>query len=194
MTESKQQPDHLQDYKIRSTLVEIEGWLKRKRFPLFPERTFKRLMETLENADLTGLDIDRERVDQAIQELKHYLTFIRENLDTELRKAIYRHLMRCGPCRRLTLCELTEKPRTTVYDNLIKLYKRNVISKFKKHTNKMGHPKVYWCLSGDEDRPLQIEYRHGSLVYKLNRKQSKKAKRISYEEGRHLNKGGGLNL
>jgi hypothetical protein len=194
MTESKQQSDHLRDYKIRSALLQAEDWLKRKNFPLFPEVTFKRLLETLENADLTGLDINRERINKAIRELKQYLIFTRENLDTELRKEIYRYLMRCGPCRRITLCELTEKSRTTVYDNLRKLQNRHVVTKFERHNNKRGRPKVYWCLPGDEDRPLQVEYRDGSLVHKLDRNQARKAKRILYEEGRHLNKGGGLNL
>lgn len=37
-------------------------------------------------------------------------------------------------------------PRTTIYDNLIKLQKHEIIEKSTRNTGQIGQPKIYWSI------------------------------------------------
>lgn len=49
-----------------------------------------------------------------------------------------------GPMTRRDLVYQLKVPRTTIYDNLIKLQKRKVIEKFTRNNGKRGRPLVFW--------------------------------------------------
>ncbi len=48
---------------------------------------------------------------------------------------------------RADLVKLLNTPRTTVYDNLVKLEKMGFIKNFTRDTGIKGRPKVYWALN-----------------------------------------------
>ena len=50
------------------------------------------------------------------------------------------------PLTRRDLVNQLNTPRTTIYDNLIKLQKRKVVEKFIKNSGKRGRPLVFWKL------------------------------------------------
>ncbi|MFX0035039.1 MAG: hypothetical protein ACFE9I_05290 [Candidatus Hermodarchaeota archaeon] len=49
-----------------------------------------------------------------------------------------------GPLTRRDLVKELKSPRTTIYDNLVKLQKRKVIEKFSRNDGKRGRPLVFW--------------------------------------------------
>lgn len=49
-----------------------------------------------------------------------------------------------GPLTRKELVNQLNTPRTTIYDNLVKLQKENVVKKFSRNNGKRGRPKIYW--------------------------------------------------
>ncbi|TFF89053.1 MAG: hypothetical protein EU548_08130 [Promethearchaeota archaeon] len=49
-----------------------------------------------------------------------------------------------GPLSRRDLVKKLETPRTTIYDNLLKLQKRKVVEKFSRNNGKRGRPRVFW--------------------------------------------------
>ena len=49
-----------------------------------------------------------------------------------------------GPTTRKDLVNQLKIPRTTIYDNLLKLQKRKVIEKFTRNNGKRGRPLVFW--------------------------------------------------
>ena len=49
-----------------------------------------------------------------------------------------------GPLTRKDLVKQLKTPRTTIYDNLIKLQKRTLIEKFSRNDGKRGRPLVFW--------------------------------------------------
>ena len=49
-----------------------------------------------------------------------------------------------GPTERRSFVKLLNIPRTTVYDNLLKLQNHHIIEKFKFNNGKRGAPVVYW--------------------------------------------------
>ena len=51
-----------------------------------------------------------------------------------------------GPLTRRELVNKLNTPRTTIYDNLVKLQKRKVIEKFTRNDGKRGRPLVFWRL------------------------------------------------
>jgi len=51
-----------------------------------------------------------------------------------------------GPLTRRDLVNQLNTPRTTIYDNLIKLQKRKVVEKFTRNNGKRGRPLVFWKL------------------------------------------------
>ncbi|MBD3211116.1 MAG: hypothetical protein GF311_00795 [Candidatus Lokiarchaeota archaeon] len=52
-----------------------------------------------------------------------------------------------GPLTRKQLVNELNTPRTTIYDNLVKLQKQKVVEKFSRNNGKRGRPKVYWKIS-----------------------------------------------
>jgi len=51
-----------------------------------------------------------------------------------------------GPSTRKDLVKQLNTPRTTIYDNLVKLQKRKLIEKFSRIDGKRGRPLVFWKL------------------------------------------------
>ena len=69
-------------------------------------------------------------------EQKNYLSPIQFNLIKTLKDI--------GPLTRRDLVKKLETPRTTIYDNLVKLQKRKLIEKFSRNDGKRGRPRVFW--------------------------------------------------
>lgn len=49
-----------------------------------------------------------------------------------------------GPMTRKDLVSQMNTPRTTLYDNLVKLQKRKIVEKFTRNNGKRGRPLVFW--------------------------------------------------
>ena len=69
---------------------------------------------------------------------KEYLTPIQYNL--------IKNLQNIGPSTRRDLVKVLNSPRTTIYDNLLKLQKRKLIEKFTRNNGMRGRPLVFWRL------------------------------------------------
>jgi len=69
---------------------------------------------------------------------KEYLTPIQYNL--------IKKLQTIGPSTRRDLVKVLNSPRTTIYDNLLKLQKRKLIEKFTRTNGMRGRPLVFWRL------------------------------------------------
>ena len=69
---------------------------------------------------------------------KDYLSPIQFNLIKTLKNV--------GPLTRRELVKELETPRTTIYDNLVKLQKRKIIEKFSRNNGKRGRPLIFWKL------------------------------------------------
>ena len=69
---------------------------------------------------------------------KEYLTPIQYNLMKKLQDI--------GPSTRRDLVKVLNSPRTTIYDNLLKLQKRKLIEKFTRNNGMRGRPLVFWKL------------------------------------------------
>jgi len=67
---------------------------------------------------------------------KGYLTPIQNNLFIKLQNN--------GPTTRKDLVKILNSPRTTIYDNLLKLQKRKLIEKFTRNNGMRGRPLVFW--------------------------------------------------
>jgi len=73
-------------------------------------------------------------------ELKEYLSPIQFNLIKALKEV--------GPLTRSDLVKELKTPRTTIYDNLVKLQKRKLIEKFSRNNGERGRPLVFWKFKG----------------------------------------------
>jgi predicted ArsR family transcriptional regulator len=80
---------------------------------------------------------DRVLLDEGFNS-KVYLTPIQHSLVKTLQKN--------GPLSRRELVRELETPRTTIYDNLLKLQKNKLIEKFSRNNGKRGRPLVFWKL------------------------------------------------
>lgn len=60
---------------------------------------------------------------------------------------IFKTLEKIGPVTRRELAKKLEIPRTTIYDNLIKLQKRKLIEKYSRNNGRRGRPLTFWKLS-----------------------------------------------
>jgi len=69
---------------------------------------------------------------------KEYLTPIQYNLIKTLQNG--------GSYTRKALVKELNTPRTTIYDNLLKLQKRKFIEKFSRNNGMRGRPLVFWKL------------------------------------------------
>jgi len=65
---------------------------------------------------------------------------------TPIQCRIIETLKKEGPMYRKQLVSALNTPRTTIYDNLLKLQKKKTISKFTKNNGLRGAPLVYWKL------------------------------------------------
>jgi len=60
-------------------------------------------------------------------------------------------LKNSGPLTRKMLVKELNTPRTTIYDNLIKLQKRKIVTKFRDNNGERGRPLVYWRIKNRRD-------------------------------------------
>lgn len=65
---------------------------------------------------------------------------------TPLQNNLVRILEKSGPLTRNQLVKQLSTPRTTIYDNLLKLQKRKVLEKYTRSNGKRGRPLVFWKL------------------------------------------------
>ncbi len=70
-----------------------------------------------------------------------------EEIFTPIQYNIVKVLKNRGPLTRKELVLKLNTPRTTIYDNLIKLQKRKMIEKFSRNDGKIGRPLVFWKIS-----------------------------------------------
>ena len=63
---------------------------------------------------------------------------------TPIQSRLIKFLENNGPSTRKTLVKGLETPRTTIYDNLLKLQKRKIIKKSRDNNGERGRPSVYW--------------------------------------------------
>ena len=73
---------------------------------------------------------------EKFSESKDFLSPIQYNL--------LKTLDNIGPSTRNDLVKYLNTPRTTIYDNLVKLQKRKLIEKFSRIDGKRGRPLVFW--------------------------------------------------
>ena len=64
-----------------------------------------------------------------------------------LQHNIISELHKSGPLTRKELVGKLNKARTTIYDNLLKLQKINVVTKFARNNGERGRPTIYWKLA-----------------------------------------------
>ncbi|MFX1569018.1 MAG: hypothetical protein ACFFCV_11705 [Promethearchaeota archaeon] len=76
--------------------------------------------------------------------LKKYLS--PQSFLSPIQYNLIKTLKEVGPLTRRDLVKRLESPRTTIYDNLIKLQKRKLIEKFSRTDGKRGRPLVFWKL------------------------------------------------
>ena len=65
---------------------------------------------------------------------------------TPIQMKLIETIQRLGPSNRATLVRELKTPRTTIYDNLIKLQKIKIIEKSRDNNGERGRPMVYWKL------------------------------------------------
>jgi predicted transcriptional regulator len=78
------------------------------------------------------------KVLESFFESEEYLTPIQNNL--------IKTLQNNGPLTRRELVNHLHTPRTTIYDNLVKLHKLKIIEKFSRNNGKRGRPLIFWKL------------------------------------------------
>ena len=67
-------------------------------------------------------------------------------LFTPIQNNLVKILEKNGPLTRNQLVKHLSTPRTTIYDNLLKLQKRKVLEKYTRSNGKRGRPLVFWKL------------------------------------------------
>ena len=66
-------------------------------------------------------------------------------------QTIILRLLGAEPVPRRYLVEYLGMPRTTVYDNLMKLQAQKLVEKFSVNNKKRGRPVVYWKLTEERE-------------------------------------------
>lgn len=69
-----------------------------------------------------------------------------KNFFTPLQSNLLKVLKNSGPLTRKKLVSKLETPRTTIYDNLVKLQKQRLVEKYSRNNGNRGRPKVFWKL------------------------------------------------
>ena len=71
----------------------------------------------------------------------------RKEFFTPLQNNLIEILENNGPITRRELVKTLKVPRTTIYDNLLKLQKKKMIEKFSRSSGKRGRPLVFWRIT-----------------------------------------------
>jgi predicted transcriptional regulator len=61
-----------------------------------------------------------------------------------LQKDLIKALEKNGPMTRADIVRSVDKPRTTIYDNLVGLIRHHVVKKYSRPTNSKGRPLVFF--------------------------------------------------
>jgi Fe2+ or Zn2+ uptake regulation protein len=77
-----------------------------------------------------------EAIPKHVLESRKFLTTIQHNIV----KILEEH----GSLSRRDLVRISKAPRTTIYDNLVKLQKLGKIQKFSRSNGERGRPLVFW--------------------------------------------------
>ena len=78
---------------------------------------------------------------EELKQSKEFLTPIQNNLVKTLDDK--------GPLTRRELVKALGTPRTTIYDNLLKLQKLRVVEKFSRNEGKRGRPMIFWKVNSE---------------------------------------------
>ncbi len=78
-------------------------------------------------------------VDQALPQTQ-------KEIATPLQDNLIKFVQQPGPITRRDLVNQLNSPRTTIYDNLLKLQRLKVVEKFSRTDGSKGRPLVYWKL------------------------------------------------
>lgn len=70
-----------------------------------------------------------------------------KELITPIQTNLIKTLQQMGPSTRRDLVSYLKTPRTTIYDNLLKLQKRKVVERFSRNNGKRGRPLIFWKLT-----------------------------------------------
>jgi uncharacterized membrane protein len=70
--------------------------------------------------------------------------FEKKDFFTPLQNNLIKILEKDGPITRRELVKVLKTPRTTIYDNLLKLQRRKLIEKFSRNNGRRGRPLVFW--------------------------------------------------
>jgi predicted transcriptional regulator len=74
-----------------------------------------------------------------------------EAMFSPLQKELVEALNKKGPMTRAELVNSINKPRTTVYDNLMGLMAHNLVKKYSRPTNSRGRPLVFFKVVDSEN-------------------------------------------
>jgi predicted ArsR family transcriptional regulator len=88
--------------------------------------------------------LEEKKMSNNVLLIENYLTS--KEFLSPIQNNLIKVLQRSGPMTRRDLVNQLNTPRTTIYDNLIKLHKRKVIEKFSRNNGKRGRPLVFWKL------------------------------------------------
>jgi predicted transcriptional regulator len=66
------------------------------------------------------------------------------DLLSPIQKELIHALQKKGPMTRAEIVRELNKPRTTLYDNLMGLMARNIVKKYSRPTNSRGRPLVFF--------------------------------------------------
>ena len=72
--------------------------------------------------------------------------FETKEMTTPIQNSLIKSLQTRGPSTRKDLVINLNTPRTTIYDNLLKLQKRKIVEKFTRNNGRRGRPLVFWKL------------------------------------------------
>jgi predicted ArsR family transcriptional regulator len=70
--------------------------------------------------------------------------FEKKDFVTPLQNNLIKVLEKDGPITRRELVKALKIPRTTIYDNLLKLQRRKLIERFSRNNGRRGRPLVFW--------------------------------------------------
>lgn len=74
--------------------------------------------------------------------IKHY--FNSKDFLTPIQNNLIKTLKKIGPMTRRELVNHLNTPRTTIYDNLLKLQKIKLVEKYARNNGKRGRPLIFW--------------------------------------------------
>lgn len=90
-----------------------------------------------------------------MQEMATLSTVIHAFRESSLRKRLMFELDKKAMTRS-ELVEKLSKPRTTIYDNLRSLEKRDIVKREKRRNGKRGRPKTVWKLTNEAKYGIRV--------------------------------------